>query len=470
MADERNVKISVSSDGLSATLVLAVPEAGTGEPVYSRDIFVNILKDHDVVYGVDLAALTELAESPAYEREIIVARGLPPEESIPGYFEYHFETNLTKKPTIREDGSVDYMNIKAFATVKAGDLIATYHPAIKGTGGMSVRGTIIEPKPVRDLPTLGGRGFDKSEDGISYTSLIDGKIELSGSRVIISPVYEVDKDADLSTGNIIFNGDVIVHGGIKDFVTLKASGNITINGLVENCTISAGKDLFLLSGVKGGEYTTIECGGDLVAQFVESAEIKVGGDMTCTYLFKTKTTVDGRLEINGDKCSIIGGEVSAVQGLEVDNIGNNFGVITDVGVGVTAERLRAIQQLEHKILGMRENLAKVKKGLEDFDKASQEKGLNNREDPRRMELLRMKIKFEASITAEEATLAKMKTIIAKGERATIRAFKTVYAGVNIAIGSHRTIITDDQQYIEFVKSPSGIRMERMEGIIEKVAK
>ena len=64
----------------------------------------------------------------------------------------------------------------------------------------------------------------------------------------------------------------------------------------------------------------------------------------------------------------------------------------------------------------------------------------------------------------------MKTIIAKGERATIRAFKTVYAGVNIAIGSHRTIITDDQQYIEFVKSPSGIRMERMEGIIEKVAK
>ncbi|MCF0131776.1 MAG: DUF342 domain-containing protein [Pseudobutyrivibrio sp.] len=465
MADNKLVKIKTSIDGLTTTMTLVMPDPGSDIPRLSRDLLVGWLKDSDIVYGLDMVAIDNLAEHPAYDQAVEVAHGLMPEESIPGYYEYHFDTVLEKKPVIREDGSVDYMNIKAFETVKTGDVIATYHPAVKGTGGMSVRGAIIEPRPARDLPPIGGRGFDRSEDNITYTSLIDGKIELVGSRIIISPIHEVDGDADLATGNIDFNGDVIIHGGAKDHVSIKATGNVTIHGIVEGCTIKAGKELFLLAGVKGGDATDITCGGNLTAQFIEYASVKVGGDALCAYLFKSDLQCDGKLELFGDKCSIIGGHVSAIQGMDVDNIGNDFGTITDVGVGVTDDRLKAIEALDFKIKTMQDNIAKIKQGIEAFDKMGAERGFNFKDDPRRMQLLRIKIRDEAAITGEIAKLEKMKEIISKGDKSTIRVFKSVYPGTVLAIDDHKVSIHEEQKYIEFMKTKDGVRMERLEGIV-----
>ena len=77
--------------------------------------------------------------------------------------------------------------------------------------GMDLRGKLILAKRGRDLVPLRGKGFQRSEDGLTYTSLMDGKIEMTNERITILPVYEVSGDVDLSIGNIDFRGDVIVH-------------------------------------------------------------------------------------------------------------------------------------------------------------------------------------------------------------------------------------------------------------------
>ena len=454
-------KVQVSSDGLQATMTFKIPDGKNEVPKYTAAQLLGFLNSANVTFGIDQEMLARLAESPIYGRPIKVAEGSPQQQGTPGYFEYLFDINFNRKPTIRPDGTADYMSIKTIETVEEGDVIATYHPAVQGSRGMSVRGQILEPKPVRDLPPLIGRGFNRSSDNLTYTAKITGKIEINQGKILVSPVHEVQGDVGIETGNIKFNGDVIVHGGVHDGAVIDAAGNVIIHGLIEDCDIHAGKDLFLLSGVKGNEKTIIDCKGSITAQFVEYAIITCAGNITADYFFKSKISCDGRVELNGNNASIIGGYVSAVQGIEVNDIGNSFGTITNVAVGVDIERAAEYEMLAKKIAAINANVQKIKKGIEDFDRLGEERGINYKEDPRRMQLLRVRIRDEAIVLEETKKLNRMKEVILSGRGATIKVFRRVFAGANISIDDHHVGINETHEGIEIEKSEEGVRLVKI---------
>ena len=456
-------KVQVSSDGLEATMTFKIPDGKNEVPKFTAAQLLGFLSNANVSFGIDQEMLARLADSPIYGRPIKVATGTPQQQGTPGYYEYLFDTNFNRKPTIRPDGTADYMSIKTIETVQEGDVIATYHPAVQGSRGMSVRGQILEPKPVRDLPPLIGRGFDRSSDNLTYTAKIDGKIEVNQGKILVSPVHEVQGDVGIETGNIKFNGDVIVHGGVHDGAVIDAAGNVIIHGLIEDCDIRAGKDLFLLSGVKGNEKTIIDCKGSITAQFVEYAIITCSGNITADYFFKSKISCDGHIELNGNNASIIGGYVSAVQGVEVNDIGNSFGTITNVSVGVDVERAAEYEMLAKKIMALNANVQKIKKGIEDFDKLGEERGINVKEDPRRMQLLRVRIRDEAIVLEETKKLNYMKEVIMSGKDATIKVYRRLYAGSNLSVDDHHASINETHEAIEIEKSEEGIRLVKIRG-------
>ena len=442
-------------------MTFKIPDGKNEVPSFTASQLLGFLSNANVTFGIDQEMIARLADSPIYGRPVKVAEGTPQQQGTPGYFEYTFETKFNRKPTIRPDGTADYMSIKTIETVAAGDVIAVYHPAVQGSRGMSVRGQILEPKPVRDLPPLIGRGFDRSSDNLTYTAKIDGKIEVKDNKVNISPVHEVKGDVGIETGNIRFNGDVIIHGGVRDGAVIDAAGNVIIDGLIEECRIHAGKDLFLLSGVKGNEKAVINCGGSLTAQFVEFAAITCEGNITADYFFKSKISCDGRIDLNGNNASIIGGTISAVQGIEVNDIGNSFGTITDISVGVSVERTAEFEMLAKKIEAINSNVLKIKNGIEEFDKMGQERGINYKEDPRRMQLLRVRIRDEAIVLEETKRLNKMKDVIVSGKNASIRVLRRLYAGTNIAIDDHHVTINDTHERVEVSKSPEGVKLTKI---------
>ncbi len=454
-------KVQVSSDGLEATMTFKLPDGKNDVPKFTAQQLLGFLTSANVSFGIDQEAVSRLAESPIYGRPIKVAEGTPQQQGTPGYFEYHFDTEFNRKPTIRPDGTADYMSIKTIETVQEGDLIATYHPAVQGARGMSVRGQILEPKPVRDLPPLIGRGFDRSSDNLTYTAQLTGKIEVKEGKINVSPVHEVQGDVGIETGNIKFNGDVIIHGGVHDGAVIEAAGNIIIHGLIEDCEIHAGKDLFLLAGVKGNEKTVIECKGTITAQFVEYAAISCAGNITADYFFKSRIDCEGHIQLNGNNASIIGGYVSAVQGIEVNDIGNSFGTITNVSVGVDVERNAEFEMLAKKIEGIKENVLKIKKGIEEFDRIGEERGVNYKEDPRRMQLLRVRIRDEAVVLEETKRLERMKEVIDSGRDATIKVLRRIYAGSNISVDDHHVSINENHERVEICKTAEGVKLSRI---------
>lgn len=442
-------------------MTFKIPDGKNEVPSFTAAQLLGFLSNANVTFGIDQEMLARLAESPIFGRPIKVAEGTAQQQGTPGYYEYHFDTSVNRKPTIRPDGTADYMSIKTIETVQAGDVIATYHPAVQGSRGMSVRGQILEPKPVRDLPPLIGRGFDRSMDNLTYTAKIDGKIEVNQGKINVSPVHEVQGDVGIETGNIKFNGDVIIHGGVHDGAIIDAAGNVIIHGLIEDSEIHAGKDLFLLSGVKGNEKTVIDCGGSITAQFVEYAVINCSGNITADYFFKSKISCDGRVELNGNNASIIGGHVSAVQGIVANDIGNSFGTNTSVAVGIDVERAAEYEILAKKIQSITANVEKIKKGIEDFDKLGEERGINYKEDPRRMQLLRVRIRDEAVVLEETKKLDRLKEVILSGRGATIKCLRKLYAGTNISVDDHHVTINDTHSAVEVEKTEEGVKLRKL---------
>ena len=460
-------KVQVSSNGLEATMTFKIPDGSSDVPKFTAAQLLGFLNNANVTFGIDQDMLVKLSNNPVYGRPVKVAEGTAQQQGTPGYFEYHFDTTVNRKPTTRPDGTADYMSIKTIETIQEGDVIATYHPAVQGSRGMSVRGQILEPKPVRDLPPLIGRGFDRSSDNLTYTAKITGKIEVNQGKINISPVHEVKGDVGIETGNIKFNGDVIVHGGVHDGAVIDAAGNVVIHGLIEDCDIRAGKDLFLLSGVKGNEKTIIDCRGSVTAQFVEYAifsfSISICTFLSADYFFKSKVSCDGHIELNGNNASIIGGYVSAVQGIEVNDIGNSFGTNTNVAVGVDVELAAEYEILAKKIQAISSNVLKIKKGIEEFDKLGEERGINYKEDPRRMQLLRVRIRDEAVVLEETKKLNRLREVIKSGQGATIKVYRRIYPGSSISIDDHHVSILDMHERVEIEKSEEGVKLVKIGG-------
>ena len=443
-------KVRLSRDNMKAYLLLPRPELENHDLNY----ILAVLKTVGISYGVKQDKISQMVEQQIYDQEVLVAEGQMPEDGVDGYYEYTFDMNFSKKPKLKQDGSVDYWSIKMVEIVTEGQIIAEYHKSVQGKDGVDLRGKPILAKRGRDLVPLRGKGFERSEDGLVYTSLMDGKIEMSGERIVILPVYEINGDADLSVGNIDFRGDVIIHGTVCSGLTVKATGTVTIDGIVEGANIEAGKDIVLRSGVMGASRATIMANGNISAKFFEYTRVHANGTIQADVFLNCQVSCGESIVLNGKKASIIGGEVGAIESIEVDTLGSEGEVRTHVKIGNDMATKRRISVLQNKIKIEKTNLAKIEEGLKIL------KDMKN--DPRRTDLLRVKIRDTALLAGDEAELEKLLDQIERARGGVVRVTGNVYPGVRVDIDELRVLVKEQQERLEFVREQDKILMCALE--------
>lgn len=443
---KRTPEVRIGYNDMDAFLYLPRP---IGEE-YTVEGLIAILREKGVVYGISTSVLKRMIEERVYNKEIMVAQGVKPKEGTDGYFEYHFQRNLDGKPTIRADGSVDYWSINKIEIVEENQLIATYHPAVMGTDGITVKGKPLTVKRARELPPLKGKGFTRSDDNLTYYAKFAGKIEIQNERLMVLQVYELTGNVDLTVGNIDFNGDVIVHGNVCAGISIKAGGNITIDGIVETASLWAGKDIILRGGIMGDSKSSVFAKGSISGRFFEYARVEAEGEiqaevfMNCNVICKKKITLSGR------KASIIGGNVWAIQGIETGNLGNDVEINTEVNVGNGMEVQRQARDLERKVQEAEEVLLRIENGLKDMAKLEANNAIK-KDDPRKVQLLRVKVQEVAKLGALRAELDKVDTQLRDGQDAVIKVMGTSYPGVRIVIDDARYHVKNKEDHVEYRK-------------------
>src|SRR5690606_34214479 len=131
------------------------------------------------------AAVASLVSNPPYGEPVVVAKGSPPQPGQDGWLEL-FLPELSLRPTIKEDGTVDYREIHVAHAVREGEQVGRLHPPTLGVEGRNVAGEILPASAGKEARLKLGKGIRLDEEtGILY-ALRDGNV-IQGEILDVAP-------------------------------------------------------------------------------------------------------------------------------------------------------------------------------------------------------------------------------------------------------------------------------------------
>lgn len=325
--------VFVPQSGLSAWL-LVYPPVGKGKEL-DRDGLAQALEREQVSYGVDEGLLDSLPQAwdRWYFHLLPAARGSAPEHGEDGRVEELFPRVVERNFAVDENNRVDYTSLTLFNNVDEGAVICRIIPPTEGVPGRTVRDREIPARAGRAVTTPKGRNTHYSEEGDALLASISGQVEFSGRSFQVKPVLEIPGDVDFSTGNVNFVGDVHIKGDICTGFTVRAMGSITVDGVVEACSVEAGGDVVVARGVQGDGQAVIRAQRNVFAKYLENCTVCVRQTLRTDCIINCDVYCDGEVEVRSGRMTIIGGTIRAAREVSAGTIGSRIEVHTNVILG-----------------------------------------------------------------------------------------------------------------------------------------
>lgn len=330
---------------------------------YTFEDIEEYLKSQNITYGIKNEVIIKMIKQKCYYEEILVAEGVQPREGKDAYFEFHFNTEPETKPIIFPDGSVDYNTLGKIELVQKDQLLVTYHEPEPGANGVDVFENTILAKEVKDIKPLKGKGFELTADQKEYYATLEGRVTCKDNSLNVTPIFTVEGDVEAATGDINFNGDVLVKGNVFANVTITATANITINGHVEIANLIAGKDVLLKNGMQGAGTGTINAKGNVMAKFLEQTQVYAKGSVSANAILNCETESGKSIIVSGTRGAILGGSAKAVEKIMAFSLGNKVGIRTKLVIGLEEDFKKVMSKIDEEIDDWREKLFDTDKVL-----------------------------------------------------------------------------------------------------------
>ncbi len=457
LPENEYVKITVSLDRMCA-VGRFYPPSTKGQLMKAEDI-INSLARSGVKCGIIINNIESFLSDRKYCEDYILARGTEATEGKDAIITYNFNTDNTSKPKLNEDGTVDFHQLDTISPINKGDILATLTPAVPGKVGTDISGKALLPRKVVNRILKHGRDIHLSEDGLVMYSDISGHAVLKDGKVFVSNTYEIMADVDASTGDIVYEGNVAVRGNVITGYSIKARGDIIVNGVVEGASLFAGGQIILKRGMQGMSKGILEAGSNIITKFIENAKVIAGGHITTEAILHSKVSAKGDIVVGGKKGFITGGEVRSGTAITVKNAGSTMGTNTILEVGINPEIIEEFRNLERSIVNMNANMEKLlpvieayKKKLNAGEKLSQDKLDYIRMATENCLALRNKIK-EASSRYD-----KLHIEINNCDGGSIRVENIAYPGVKIVISNVNYFVRNEIHYSRFIRDRADIKI------------
>lgn len=452
-------RLEISEDKMRVTARFYAPSTNGNH--LSTAEFVNDLFYKKVVFGIKRDELDQFFEHPQYCTDIIVAEGKPPRHGLDAKIEYYFNTDLRAKPTLNEDGSVDFFHLNTISHCQQGDLLAKLIPADPGEEGCNCMGEKLKPRDVKNAVLKFGRNIELSEDKLSITSMVNGHVTLTDDKVFVSDILEVE-NVDNSTGNIEYKGNVKINGNVGSNFEVKATGNVIVNGVVEGAHIIAGGDIIIARGMNGMGKGKLEAGGNIVAKFMENSEAMAGGYVSTESILHSTVMAGTEVSVTGKRGFITGGRVCATNSITVKTLGSNMGASTVVEVGADPSMKVKLQEYQKSIV----EIQKILKQITPLVVAFQQKLAMGVELPAdKKEYVSSLIKLKELKEAElEKTLKKMdelQDIIEDKHQAQVIVNGEAFQGTKIVIAEVSRTLQTSVKYCRFIKERGDVVIASM---------
>jgi len=377
-----SIRIRLSQDKMSAFMECS-PGRGGGKPLGIEGAKEEFRKA-GVIFGIDekalAAAIGAANGTMSRQKDVCVAAGTMPKEGEAGTVEFTFSTApLDYDFRILPDGRIDYKNSANILMAEKDKLLARIAEPKQGVPGVNVLGEKVAANAGKPALLTAGNGVRKTENGKEFYADINGSIVLNGTIIEVVNTYVVNGDVDYSTGNIQFNGNVVINGTVPDGFEVKADGDIVVMKIAESARLEAGRDIIIKGGVQGKGKGLVSAGRDIRVGYAQNARMEAEGNIYIdnfainSYIFTLK-----HLIMKNKKGAVIGGEVYAQRGIDVKALGSETGVKTMVDAGNDYLVLRRLAEIDHAMEFCKKNIRKIEESLRPLiDKIKSSEGISS---------------------------------------------------------------------------------------------
>ena len=425
---DAQIQVRIAKDDMVAEISIAAARGGRAATV--GDI-IQALTVAGVLFGIDDTA-TLLACDQGACNAMPIAYGTLPQGGEDTRFEELLPHTADRSPKVDGNGLIDYRERGSIEVVSAGMPLMRRHPATFGSPGRTVRGRTLPAKPGRDEPfasQLAGAQCDASDPNLLVATQTGQPVRILGG-VMVEPVLQV-AEVNMASGNIHYEGSVQVKGDVVAGMTVQASGDIVVAGMVDGGVLEAGGDIRIAGGVIA--HAKLRAGGAFSAKFAQGVQIQAGSvlsiadmAMDCELTSLNQILIGSQ---NPGKARLVGGSATAMMLLSVPLLGSSKGTVTKVSVGSNADLMARYAALEKRIAHEKE----AEEGLEKLIKQ-----MTAAKDPKGM-LPRIQASRQHAIQVWGQSLAEKKELeaqIAFALTAKIAVGTSVDGAVDMYFGSH----------------------------------
>ncbi|HHW02839.1 MAG TPA: DUF342 domain-containing protein [Thermoanaerobacterales bacterium] len=459
--EDARMEVEVSKDEMYATIYIVPPKGGK---MVSFDGIINELGKRGITEGIDYEKINEILEKGIFFTKVKIAGGKAPIDGQNAQIRYYFDTNKELKPTITDDGRVDYYNLNLVTNVKAGELLAEIIPPAKGIPGKTITGKTIPAKDGKEIRFRTGKNVAVSEDGYKLFSNIDGQPVLLDGKISVLQVLEIGGDVGPATGNINFLGSIIVRGSVKSGFKIKVEGDAEIEGTVEAAEIDAGGNIIIKRGIQGGGRGYLRAGGDITARYIENSNVEAGRNIVVyEAVMHSNLSAGKKIKIDGKKGLLVGGTSRAGDELVAKTIGSPMATYTEIEVGINPGEKKRLLEINQKLQTIKNDLEKTRQAIELLEKMKDRNTLA----PDKMVLLE-KLKQTYDILNEQKLALsdekeELEMMITSQVRAKVSASNAAMPGVNIVIGNASLKLRDKIDHVTFYNHEGQIKFGTFEG-------
>ena len=418
------------------------------EAMRSAGISIEINTDH--IQNV----LTQMEQNRKIYNQILIAKGQEPAHGTDGHVRFGVDFNQQKRNfVIREDGTIDYHGEASIVEVQKDQFLAEIIPPKEGTPGTNLFGEEIPPQPGKPSTLRAGQNVYTVQKGSFFYAKADGHVRLDKDMISVWNVFVVNGNVGIQSGNIKFNGDILVKGNVQNGFQIIAEGSIYVQGNVEPSTLRAGCDIVIDKGVLGNAegICQLTAGRHIECYFVQNSVLQAEGNIIVRdFALQSDLYTCANIIAQEKKGTIIGGKAIAKLSIQANTIGSEQGVKTVLELGadfLSKQKVRELQKVYHyfsqKIEKIEQTIAPAMKLIQEGTQLPEDKigmlqeiSLKKRE----MESKRSKIKVK---------IKELEEAIGFAGRPTLNINSKIYSDVNIKVFEKWLMIKKAMNKVQF---------------------
>ena len=238
----------------------------------------------------------------------------------------------------------------------------------KGEKGNNIFGEQV-PTPLPQV-AVSLEGAEEKEPGI-FVATTTGLPEVDPEKMIarVIKTYVHKGNVDLASGNINFDGEVIIHGNIEAGSNVECTGRLRVKGSINGRHIKA-KDIQCGGGVLLSAGGILEC-DNLKANFAENSKLKIKNDLILGEgLLNSHTIVGGNIDVLKAGSRVAGGVTYCWGTIRTMRLGYNNSNPTTIYLGTDYQTAYSLQIKMNRQTNLNNLLDKLNAEIDELNSRS----------------------------------------------------------------------------------------------------